>query len=92
MLEGKGSSKYQLTLPAVTKFSPQRRARRALRIQPGDAVRYEVEGRSVRVSIVRPDIGDVLDGVLDEFDFAPLQEVTQGDAVRYMKRQREPDD
>ena len=52
MIESKVSSKYQLTLPAEV--------RKALGVKPGDAVRYEVEGKSVRVSVVRPDLGDVL--------------------------------
>lgn len=83
-MEGKVSSKYQLTLPVEV--------RKALNVQPGDAVRYEVEGSSVRVSIVRPDIGDILDDVLDEFDFTSLKEATQDDAVSYLKHQRALDD
>ena len=83
-MKGKVSSKYQLTLPAEV--------RKALNIRPGDAVRYEVEGSSVRVSIVRPDINDVLDSVLREFDFTELQEVMEGDATRYVRKQRDLDE
>ena len=80
MLYGKVSSKYQLTLPAEV--------RRALRIRPGDAVRYELEGSRVRVSVVRPQLGDVLESVLGDYDFKALSEVTQNDAVRYLRQER----
>ncbi len=80
MTEGKVSSKYQLTLPAEV--------RKALGVRPGDAVRYEVEGSSVRVSVVRPELGDVLDGVLADYDFTALGNATQNDATRYLREER----
>ena len=80
MLYGKVSSKYQLTLPAEV--------RKALRIKPGDAVRYEVEGSSVRVSVVRPQLGDVINNVLDDYNFKALGDATQNDAVRYLRQER----
>ena len=52
MSEGKVSSKYQLTLPADV--------RRALGIKPGDRVRYDVQQGKLSVSVIRPDIREVL--------------------------------
>ena len=80
MIESKVSSKYQLTLPAEV--------RKALGVKPGDAVRYEVEGKSVRVSVVRPDLGDVLDGVLADYDFTALGNASHNDATRYLREER----
>ena len=80
MIESKVSSKYQLTLPAEV--------RKALGVKPGDAVRYEVEGSSVRVSVVRPDLGDVLDGVLADYDFTALGNATHNDATRQLREER----
>ena len=80
MTEGKVSSKYQLTLPAEV--------RKALGVKPGDAVRYEVEGSSVRVSLVRPDLSTVLDEVTGDFSFEALSDATQNDAVGYLCQER----
>lgn len=84
MRQGKVSSKYQLTLPV--------NVRKALGIKAGDTVRYELEGNSVRVSVIRPDIDQVLDSVLDEFNFDALRQETQDDAVSFYRRHRGLDD
>ena len=82
--EGKVSSKNQLTLPSEV--------RKALHIKPGDTVRYEIEGRSVRVTPIRPDLAAVLDEVLSSHDFAALREQTEDDAVAFVRAQRGLDD
>lgn len=82
-MQGKVSSKYQLTLPAEV--------RKALGIKPGDVVAYEVVDGTLQVSRVRPSLNAVLDGVLEEFDFSGLQEATKNDAVSYVREQREMD-
>ncbi len=84
MTEGKVSSKYQLTLP--------KGVRKALGIKPGDRVRYEVEGGKLNVSVVRPDIGEVLDYILANYDLSALQEEVDEDAVAYVREQRGLDD
>ena len=80
MAEGKVSSKYQLTLPAEV--------RKALGVKPGDAVRYEVEGSSARVSVVRPELGSVLDSVLADYDFTALGSAAKNDATRHLREER----
>ena len=86
-MEGKVSSKLQITIPA--------RVRDALGIQPGDTIRYELERGSVRLTVVRPEIGDVLDAVLAKHDLSDLADELGGDAVAYVRELRgwgEPDD
>lgn len=80
MTEGKVSSKYQLTIPAE--------ARAALGIKPGDMVRYEVNEGILNVSVVRPDLGEVLEQLWANHDMAPLHEETGGDAAAYVREQR----
>ena len=80
MVESRVSSRYQLTLPAEV--------RKALGVKPGDAVRYEVEGSSVRVSLVRPDLSAVLDEVTGDYSFEALSDATQDDAVGHLRRER----
>jgi antitoxin PrlF len=84
MVEGKVSSKYQLTLPAEV--------RKALGIKPGDTVRYEVVEGKLRVSVVRPNISRVLEELWAEHDTTPLHEELGGDAVAHMRKQRGWDD
>ena len=79
-MQGKVSSKYQLTLPTEV--------RKALGVKPGDIVTYEVIGGTLQVSRVRPSIEAVLDSVTKGFDFSELQEVTKNDAVAYLREQR----
>ena len=79
-MQGKVSSKYQLTLPAAV--------RKALGVKPGDVVAYEVGDGTLQVSRVRPPIDAVLDGVLAEFDFSEVQKATKNDAVAYIREQR----
>jgi len=86
-IEGKVSSKLQITIPA--------RVRDALGIQPGDTIRYELERGSVRLRVVRPEIGDVLDSVWAKHDLSDLADELGGDAVAYVRELRgwgEPDD
>lgn len=86
-IEGKVSSKLQITIPA--------RVRDALGIQPGDTIRYELERGSVRLQVVRPEIGDVLDSVWAKHDLSDLADELGGDAVAYVRELRgwgEPDD
>jgi AbrB family looped-hinge helix DNA binding protein len=80
MSEGKVSSKYQLTLPA--------KVRRALGVKPGDTVRYQVEGGKLAVTVVRPDIGEVLDDFLRAYDLKGLHDEVGEDAVGYVRRLR----
>jgi len=80
MLEGKVSSKYQLTLPAPV--------RKALGIKPGDIVRYQLEGGKLTVAVVRPDIGRVLDEFLATYELRPLNEEIGTDAVAHVRAQR----
>lgn len=79
-MEGKVSSKYQLTIPSA--------ARKALGIKAGDTVRYEVVGGKLNVSVVRPNIGEVLDQVLNHHDFSALQHEVGDDAASYVREQR----
>ena len=86
-IEGKVSSKLQITIPA--------RVRDALGIQPGDTIRYELERGSVRLHVVRPEIDDVLDSVWAKHDLSDLADELVGDAVAYVRELRgwgEPDD
>lgn len=84
MAEGKVSSKYQVTLPPEV--------RQALGIKAGDKVRFEIEGGSLKVSVVRPDMDQALDSVLSEFDFNSLRQDTHDDAVTALRAQRGLDD
>jgi AbrB family looped-hinge helix DNA binding protein len=80
MVEGKVSSKYQLTLPVEV--------RKALGIKPGDTVRYQVEAGKLAVSMVRPDIDQILEDFLASHDLSALHEEIAGDAVRYVRQLR----
>ena len=87
VIEGKVNSKLQITIPA--------RVRDALGIQPGDTIRYELEHGSVRLTVVRPEIDDVLDAVWAKHDLSDLADELGGDAVAYGRELRgwgEPDD
>lgn len=79
-IEGKVSSKLQVTIPA--------RVRDALGIHPGDTVRYELEDGSVRLRVVRPDIDAALATVWKEHDLTELLGDVGTDAVGYVRRQR----
>jgi antitoxin PrlF len=80
MLEGKVSSKYQLTLPVEI--------RKALGIRPGDVVRYDIQDGTLSVKVVRPDVGQVLEWLWAEHDMATLHSETGGDAVTHVREQR----
>ena len=80
MSEGKVSSKYQLTLPAEV--------RRALGIKAGDRVRYEMQKGTLNVSIVRPDIRDVLGELWQDHDLSALHDELGGDAVTHLRQAR----
>jgi len=84
MVQGKISSKYQLTLPTEV--------RKELGVKPGDKVSYEIVNGTLQVSVVRPPIEAVLDSVLEEFDFSDLQKMTKNDAVTYVHDLRGKDD
>jgi AbrB family looped-hinge helix DNA binding protein len=79
-IEGKVSSKLQVTIPA--------RVRDALGIKPGDTIRYQLEAGSVRLEVVRPDIGEVLEAVWAKHDLSDLAEEVGGDAVAYVRNLR----
>jgi AbrB family looped-hinge helix DNA binding protein len=79
-IEGKVSSKLQVTIPA--------RVRDALGIEPGDTIRYQLEAGSVRLEVVRPDIGEVLEAVWAKHDLSDLAEEVGGDAVAYVRNLR----
>jgi len=83
-IEGKVSSKLQVTIPA--------RVRDALGIEPGDTIRYELDGGSVRLTLVRPDIGAALEAVWAQHDLDDLNEEIGGDAVAYVREGRGWDD
>ena len=80
MSEGKVSSKYQLTLPVEV--------RRALGIKPGDRVRYEVQKGTLNVSVVRPDVRNVLETLWQDYDLSALHEELGGDAVAHLRQVR----
>jgi antitoxin PrlF len=80
MPEGKVSSKYQLTLPAEV--------RRALGIKPGDTVRYQVEAGKLAVTVIRPDIEQILEEFLATHDLSGLHDEIGDDAVRYVRELR----
>jgi AbrB family looped-hinge helix DNA binding protein len=80
VIEGKVSSKLQVTIPA--------RVRDALGIRPGDTILYELEGGSVRLRVLRPDIEDVLAAVWAKHDLGDLHEEMGGDAVAYVRTLR----
>ena len=87
VIEGRVSSKLQITIPA--------RVRDALGIQPGDTIRYELERGSVRLTVVRPEIDDVLDAVWAKHDLSDLADELGDNAVAYVQELRgwgEPDD
>lgn len=79
-IEGRVSSKLQVTIPA--------RVRDALGIRPGDTIRYELEAGSVRLKVVRPDIADVLQAVWAKHDLDALNDELGGDAVAYVRELR----
>lgn len=78
------SSKMQITLPAAV--------RKALGIKPGDRLEVRVVGDHVELRKLRPDPAAVARAVLEEFDFHPLHEETQGDAVGHVREFRWGDD
>lgn len=80
MLEGKVSSKYQLTLPAEV--------RKALGIKPGDTVRYRIEGERLAIAVVRPDIDRLLTDFLASHDLSALHGEVGQDAVAYVRQLR----
>ena len=77
VIEGKASGKLQVTIPA--------RVRDALGIQPGDTTRYELEAGSVRLTVVRPDIGDVLASAWAKHDLSDLSEELGADTVAHVR-------
>lgn len=83
-IEGKVSSKLQITIPA--------RVRDALAIKPGDALRFEIEDGSVRLRVKRPEIRQALGSVWEKHDMTPLHEETGGDSVAYVQRLRGGDE
>ena len=80
MSEGKVSSKYQLTLPADV--------RKALGIKPGDRVRYDVQQGKLSVSVIRPNICEVLGELWQDHDLSALHDELGGDAVTHIRRAR----
>lgn len=82
-IEGKVSSKLQITIPA--------RTRDALGIEPGDTIRYELGPGSVRLKVVRPAIEDVLEEVWAKHDLGDLREELGGDAVAFVRALRGSD-
>jgi AbrB family looped-hinge helix DNA binding protein len=86
-MEGKVSSKLQITIPA--------RVRDALGIRPGDTIRYELEAGSVRLKVVRPDISAVLETLWATHDLSDLNDEVGDDAVAHVRELRgwdDPDD
>lgn len=80
MSESRVSSKYQLTLPVDV--------RKALGIKPGDRVRYNVEQGRLNVSIIRPDVREVLEALWRDYDLSALHEELGGDAVTHLHKAR----
>jgi len=83
-MEGKVSSKLQITIPV--------RVRDALGIRPGDTIRYELEAGSVRLKVVRPDISDVLQRLWDNHDLSELYDEVGDDAIAHVRELRGWDD
>ncbi len=80
VIEGKVSSKLQVTIPA--------RVREALGIEPGDTIRYEIDSGSVRMTVVRSDIAEVLATLWAKHDLDGLDHEIGGDAVAYVRERR----
>jgi AbrB family looped-hinge helix DNA binding protein len=78
------SRKFQITLPAAV--------RRALRVRPGDRLRFRMDEGRVEVRRVLPNPADVARQLLAERDFQALQEETGGNAVRHVRQMRWGDD
>lgn len=78
------SRKFQLTLPA--------QVRRALGIKAGDRLEVRTAGDHIELRKVRPDVGQVIEALLQEFDFRALSEETGGDAAGHVRRLRWGDD
>ncbi|MBA2666589.1 MAG: AbrB/MazE/SpoVT family DNA-binding domain-containing protein [Trueperaceae bacterium] len=84
VIEGKVSSKHQVTIPVLV--------REALGIEPGDTIRFEIDSGSgsgsVRVTVVRTDIADALEALWAKHDLDALDEEIGGYAVAYVRERR----
>lgn len=84
MAHSRVSRKFQLTLPA--------QIRRALGIKAGDRLEVRAAGDHIELRKVRPNVGQVIEALLAEFDFRALSEETGGDAAGHVRRLRWGDD
>ena len=66
VIEEKVSSAFRVNVPAPV--------RNALGIEPGDAIRIEVEAGSVRLGVVRPAVEESLEAVWAKHDLGDLRE------------------
>ncbi|MER3483207.1 MAG: AbrB family transcriptional regulator [Meiothermus sp.] len=80
MATGRVGRRFQITLPVSV--------RKALGIKPGDKVEYKVVDGKLEIRVLRPNMLEVLDQTLREYDFVALHEETGGDAVKYVREMR----
>lgn len=76
VIEGKVSSKHQVTIPVLV--------REALGIEPGDTIRFEIDSGSGSVR----DIADAIEALWANHDLDALDEEIGGDAVAYVRERR----
>lgn len=85
IIEGTISPKHQITIPA--------QIRDALGLRPGQKIEFKLEQDNViELRIKRPDPIEVLNRILDQYDFSGLQAENNGDAVKAVRENRWGDD
>jgi antitoxin PrlF len=85
VIEGTISPKHQITIPA--------QIRDALGLRPGQKIEFKLEQDNViELRIKRPDPIEVLNRILDQYDFSGLQAENNGDAVKAVRENRWGDD
>jgi antitoxin PrlF len=85
IIEGTISPKHQITIPA--------QIRDALGLRPGQKIEFKLEQDNViELRVKRPNVKEVLDTILEKYDFSGLREETKGDAVKTLRENRWGDD
>jgi antitoxin PrlF len=85
IIEGTISPKLQITIPA--------QIRDALGLRPGQKIEFKLEQDNViELRVKRPKVKEVLDAILEKYDFSELRAETKGDAVKTLRENRWGDD
>ena len=85
IIVGTVSSKRQITIPAPIW--------EALGLRPGNKIEFKLESNNVlKLNVKRPDPLEVLDTILEEYDFSGLQAENKHDAVKTIRENRWGDD